>query len=91
MEKEILDMNIMNRLNYILKIRLFICLTLSISFGFANTEAGSTSNTKFSETDVNDFRKTEKILAKANQTIITMISCLQQVIALLVAAQETKK
>ena len=33
--------------------------------------------------------KSEKIVAKANQTIITMISCLQQVIALLVAAQET--
>ena len=57
LEKEILDMNIMNRLNYILKIRLFICLTLSISFGLANTEAGSTSNTKFSEKTKQENRK----------------------------------
>ena len=48
-------MKITKRLNSILKIRLFICLTSSISFGFANTEAGSTSNTKLSATDVNDF------------------------------------
>ena len=48
------------RLNYILKIRLFICLTLSISFGLANTDAGSTSNTKFSETDVNNFSEKTK-------------------------------
>ena len=53
-------MKITKKLNSILKIRLFICLTSSMSFGFANTEAGSTSNTKLSATHVNDFSKKTK-------------------------------
>ena len=60
LEKEILDMNITIRLNSISKIRLFICLTLSMSFGFANTEAGSTSNTKLSATVINNFSEKTK-------------------------------
>ena len=73
LEKEILDMNIMNRLNYILKIRLFICLTLSISFGLANTEAGSTSNTKFSEKTKQENRK-DTSKSKSNNNYHDIIS-----------------
>ena len=53
-------MKITNRLNSMLKIQLFICLTSIISFGFANTETGSTSNTKLSANDVNDFSEKTK-------------------------------
>ncbi len=53
-------MKITSRLNSISKIRLFICLTSSMSFGFANTEAGSTSNTKLSATDVKNFSERTK-------------------------------
>ena len=53
-------MEITKRLNSILKIQLFICLTSSMSFGFANTEAGSTSYTKLSATDLNNFSEKTK-------------------------------
>ena len=48
-------MKITNRLNLIHIMRFFICLTLSISFGFANNKAGSTLNSNLSATYVNDF------------------------------------
>ena len=53
-------MKITNRLKSIIKIQLFICLILSMGFGFANTDAGSTSNSKLSATDVNDFSEKTK-------------------------------
>ena len=53
-------MKITHRLNSMLKIQLLICLISSMSFGYANTEAVSTSNTKLSATDVNDFSEKTK-------------------------------
>ena len=53
-------MKITNKLNSIIKIQLFICLVLSMNFGFANTKGGSTSNSKLSATDVNDFNEKTK-------------------------------
>ena len=61
-------MKIMNRKSYTLKVRLFICLTLSINFGYGNTEAGSTSNTKFSETDLNNFSEKTKQKNRKNSS-----------------------
>ena len=66
-------MKIVNRLNYTLKIRLFICLTLSISFGLANTEAGSTSNTKFSEKTKQENRK-DSSKSKSNNNFHDIMS-----------------
>ena len=57
---EIKEMKITNKLNSIFKIQLFICLALSKSFSFANSEYGSTANTKLSPTDVNDFSEKPK-------------------------------
>ena len=54
-------MKITNRLNSMLKIQLFICLTSSMSFGFADTETGSTSISKLSATDLNDFSEKTKL------------------------------
>ena len=54
------EMKITNKLNSIIKIQLFICLAFSMSFSFANTEHGSTSNTKLSPTVVNDLSEKTK-------------------------------
>ena len=53
-------MKITNKLNSIIKVQLFICLVLSMNFGFANTKGGSTSNSKLIATDVNDFNEKPK-------------------------------
>tara|TARA_B100000900_G_C19949630_1_gene461163 strand:- start:66 stop:416 length:351 start_codon:yes stop_codon:yes gene_type:complete len=53
-------MKITNKLNLIVKIQLFICFALSMSFSFANTDYGSTSNTKLSPTDLNNFSEKTK-------------------------------
>ena len=74
-------MKITNRLNSILKIRLFICLTSSMSIGFANTEYGSTSITKPRATDVNDLiekikmeNKKDSIKSKSNNNYHDIMS-----------------
>ena len=87
------EMKITNKLNSIIKIQLFVFLFLSTNLSFANNKIGPTSNTKHSATDVNDFNgktkqeKKEEIVAKRVQVLITMISCLQLVIALPVVVQ----
>ena len=48
-------MKIINKLNSIIKIQIFICLVLSTNFGFANTDLGANSNAKHSITDLSDF------------------------------------
>ena len=53
-------MKIINRLNSIIKIRLFVFLFLSVSLSFANIKIEPTSNTKHSATDVNDFNEKTK-------------------------------
>ena len=53
-------MKITNRLNSIIKIKLFIYLVLGMNFGFAETKGGSTSNSKLSVTDVNGFNEKTK-------------------------------
>ena len=85
-------MEITNKLNSIIKIQLFVFLFLSVDLSFANKKMKPTSNSKHSATDLNDFngktkQKKEKIVAKKVQVLITMISCLQLVIALPVVVQ----
>ena len=85
-------MKIANKLNSIIKIQLFVFLFLSVNLSFANNKIEPTSNTKHSATDVNDFnektkQEKEKIVTKRVQVLITMISCLQLVIALPVVVQ----
>ena len=53
-------MKITNKLNSLIKLQFFICLVLSINFGFANIKSGSTSNSKFSPIDINDFNEITK-------------------------------
>ena len=66
-----------------------------MSFSFANTEYGSTANTKLSPTDVNDFsekpkqeKRKDNDKTKSNNNYHDIIST-TRVIALLVAVQET--
>ena len=53
-------MKITNRLSWIISIQLFIFLFLSIDLSFANNKIESTSNSKHSATDVNDFNEKTK-------------------------------
>ena len=53
-------MKITNTLSWIISIQLFIFLFLSIDLSFANNKIESTSNSKHSATDVNDFNEKTK-------------------------------
>ena len=61
-------MKFTKKLNSIIKIQLFICLVLGANFGFANTKEGSTSNSKLSATDVNDFNEKTKQAKRTNSS-----------------------
>ena len=61
-------MKITNRLNSLIKIKLFICLVLGMNFGFAETKGGSTSNSKLSATDVNGFNEKTKQEKRENSS-----------------------
>ena len=56
------------KLNLIIKIQLFICLVLGANFGFANTKEGTTSNSKLSATDLNDFNEKTKQAKKTKSS-----------------------
>ena len=53
-------MKITNRLSWIISIKFFIFLFLSIDLSFANNKIEPTSNSKHSATDVNDFNEKTK-------------------------------
>ena len=60
-------MQIINKLNSIIKIHIFIYLVLSTNVGFANTDSGANSNSKHSTTDVSDFNDKTKQDKKENR------------------------
>ena len=53
-------MKITNKLNSIVKIQLSVFLFLSVNLSFANNKIESTSNSKNSATDTNDFNEKTK-------------------------------
>ena len=53
-------MQFINKLYSLIKIRIFICLVLCMNFSFSNTKGGSTSNSKLSPSDINDFNEKTK-------------------------------
>tara|TARA_B100000212_G_C27018299_1_gene382053 strand:+ start:181 stop:531 length:351 start_codon:yes stop_codon:yes gene_type:complete len=50
-------MKITNKLNSIIKIKLFVLLFLNVNLNFANNKIDPTSNTKHSAADINDFNE----------------------------------
>lgn len=61
-------MEAINKRTLPIKIQFFICLVLSTNFGFANTSAEAPSNSKLSETTLND--SNEKIKQDKNKNSI---------------------
>ena len=74
-------MQFTKKLYLLIKIRIFICLVLCMNFSFSNTKGGSTSNSKLSPSDINDFnektkqeKKEEKIKNSSNNNVNGIMS-----------------